>query len=494
MMRCEKLRLRRGQNFGSRNQGAAGIQTNSNLQPSKKRHPTIRQPPKTNPNDIQKCPKAVTEFEEVHDFEDQASQSTTVAPTESTTLSFNGNRLMTSDYSSNTCSDSYTYSGPLVFDLLGDHLSDNGFYNVCSTSCSECRERRGFLEQLSSMRSSSAESMSDETGSWDYFDPDEMLSFGPVDCSQWVQDLILEEPQLGVGDETLKPFRNTRNPSAARRIGLTDQEQIMAIGGLGKNPASVETGSSESVEVRINAGARSTFKSNLGLIISCLGSAVGTGNIWRFPRILASHSSSRGSLAFYIAWVILLFCWSIPVILLEYALGRFTRNSVPVAFKKFLGNYSIWIGGWLVTSVFFLSSFHAPFDPGSLADSSLWIAAASQNAFDTGAGMALLMTYAMYVGHEAKIVHYSTFIPITNNLVSVYASITLFSTVFSTLVADNPCLTRSAIVKIIQTTGPGSTGLTFTWFSGRDAKFHVLVLARTNTELTIQIENILGLH
>ncbi|KAA0184597.1 Sodium dependent neurotransmitter transporter [Fasciolopsis buskii] len=319
--------------------------------------------------------------------------------------------------------------------------------------------------------------------------------------------------------------------------------------------------SSASNEVQVRIGTRSTFDSNLGLVISCLGSAVGTGNIWRFPRILASNSSSKGSLAFYIAWIILLFCWSIPVILLEYVLGRFTRNSVPVAFTKFLGKYSVWIGGWLVTSVFFLSCYYpviigwcfyylyksialkelptteeageAIFNEftgnsylpvivqivavlvtgvflfggirwieranmilvplllciviftfgwsltreyaevgiaflltpswNSLADSSLWIAAASQNAFDTGAGMALLMTYAIYVSRDAQIVKYSMFIPITNNLVSIYASFTLFSTVFSTMVMDNPTLTRSAIVKIIQTTGPGSTGLTFTW-------------------------------
>ncbi|TPP62994.1 hypothetical protein FGIG_10562 [Fasciola gigantica] len=41
-------------------------------------------------------------------------------------------------------------------------------------------------------------------------------------------------------------------------------------------------------------GDRSTFDSNLGLVFSCLGSAVGTRNIWRFPRILATNSSSKG--------------------------------------------------------------------------------------------------------------------------------------------------------------------------------------------------------
>lgn len=47
------------------------------------------------------------------------------------------------------------------------------------------------------------------------------------------------------------------------------------------------------VKLRVTA-EKSMFQSALGGIISCLGSAVGTGNIWRFPRILASHSYSTG--------------------------------------------------------------------------------------------------------------------------------------------------------------------------------------------------------
>ncbi|KAF8566332.1 hypothetical protein P879_07788, partial [Paragonimus westermani] len=100
----------------------------------------------------------------------------------------------------------------------------------------------------------------------------------------------------------------------------------------------------------------------------------------------------------------------------------------------------------------------------SFANPGLWIAAAGQNAFDTSCGMASLMTYATFMGRSASIVRYSVTIPLINNLVSFYASIMLFSTVFSTLITTNPTLTRTAILKLIQTAGPGSTGLTFTCF------------------------------
>ena len=39
---------------------------------------------------------------------------------------------------------------------------------------------------------------------------------------------------------------------------------------------------------------RPHFRNRLGLICSCLGSVVGTGNIWRFPRILATNSGEQG--------------------------------------------------------------------------------------------------------------------------------------------------------------------------------------------------------
>ncbi len=60
-----------------------------------------------------------------------------------------------------------------------------------------------------------------------------------------------------------------------------------------------------------------------------LGMAVGTGNIWRFPRIAAKNGGGE----FLVAWVVFLFLWSIPLILLEFGMGRKLRcaavRSVP---------------------------------------------------------------------------------------------------------------------------------------------------------------------
>ena len=51
------------------------------------------------------------------------------------------------------------------------------------------------------------------------------------------------------------------------------------------------------------------FSSRMGFFLSALGIAVGTGNIWRFPRIAASNGGDEGAGAFLIAWVVFLFLW-----------------------------------------------------------------------------------------------------------------------------------------------------------------------------------------
>lgn len=54
---------------------------------------------------------------------------------------------------------------------------------------------------------------------------------------------------------------------------------------------------------------------------------------------------------------------------------------------------------------------------GSMLKPSLWVAAASQNAFDTGAAMALFISYSAYFTRKNGAVRFGFSIPIVNNMV-----------------------------------------------------------------------------
>ncbi|MYK87832.1 MAG: sodium-dependent transporter, partial [Acidobacteria bacterium] len=90
------------------------------------------------------------------------------------------------------------------------------------------------------------------------------------------------------------------------------------------------------------------FSSRWGIILAGLGMAVGTGNLWRFPRIAAEN----GGGAFLIPWLLFLFAWSIPLLIAEFGLGRGARRGPIGAFAKLTGGRTAWMGGFVaVTSV-----------------------------------------------------------------------------------------------------------------------------------------------
>ena len=94
-----------------------------------------------------------------------------------------------------------------------------------------------------------------------------------------------------------------------------------------------------------------TFSSRWGLIVVGLGMAVGTGNLWRFPRIAAQN----GGAAFLIPWVIFLFIWSLPLLMAEFGLGRRARRGVVGTFATLVGAKYAWMGGFIaLTSVMIL--------------------------------------------------------------------------------------------------------------------------------------------
>lgn len=305
-----------------------------------------------------------------------------------------------------------------------------------------------------------------------------------------------------------------------------------------------------------NKGGNNFFSSKLGLILSVLGIAVGTGNIWRFPRIAAQNGGAEGAGAFLVAWVCCLFLFSIPLIIAEYGIGRHGRKGVVGSFIKLVGKRYAWMGsfiGFVATAIMFYYSvvagwslfylvesvtaslpenleqatrvwegfqssvwpsvFHAVmmglgglivakgissierinkvlipslllvvvisliravtltgsmqgleylFTPewSSLAEPSLWLEALTQNAWDTGAAWGLILTYGAYMRSRDDITISAFQTGIGNNIVSLLAAMTIFATVFGTL---GGTMADGEILKVMRSSGPASTGLTFMW-------------------------------
>jgi NSS family neurotransmitter:Na+ symporter len=84
------------------------------------------------------------------------------------------------------------------------------------------------------------------------------------------------------------------------------------------------------------------FSSRWTFLLAALGMAIGAGNIWRFPRLAGQYGGS-----FLIPWMIFLFLWSIPLIIVEFSIGKKFRLGVIGAFNKGLGKKYTWMG-WFV--------------------------------------------------------------------------------------------------------------------------------------------------
>ena len=85
------------------------------------------------------------------------------------------------------------------------------------------------------------------------------------------------------------------------------------------------------------------FSSRWGLILAALGMAIGTGNIWRFPRIIATS----GGGTFLVPWLIFLASWSIPLLIVESAMGKAARRGTVGAFTRLVGPGSSWRGAFV---------------------------------------------------------------------------------------------------------------------------------------------------
>lgn len=93
---------------------------------------------------------------------------------------------------------------------------------------------------------------------------------------------------------------------------------------------------------------KNEWGSNLSFILAMIGSAVGLGNIWRYPYVLYSN----GGGAFYIPYIIAILIMGIPFLILEYSIGYNFKSSFPKAVRKI--NVKFEYLGWFISVAVFL--------------------------------------------------------------------------------------------------------------------------------------------
>ena len=101
---------------------------------------------------------------------------------------------------------------------------------------------------------------------------------------------------------------------------------------------------------------RANFGSKLGVILASAGSAVGLGNIWRFPYETGNH----GGAAFIIIYLGCILLLGMPIMVSEFLIGRHSRANTARAYQKLApGTHWRWVGRMGVLAGFLILSYYS---------------------------------------------------------------------------------------------------------------------------------------
>ncbi|WP_027186002.1 sodium-dependent transporter [Desulfovibrio inopinatus] len=98
---------------------------------------------------------------------------------------------------------------------------------------------------------------------------------------------------------------------------------------------------------------RETWGSRTGFIMAAVGSAIGLGNIWRFPYMVYEN----GGGAFLIPYFVAMLAAGIPLMILEFALGQKFKGSAPKVFSSISKKWE-WLGWWQVVVSFIITTYY----------------------------------------------------------------------------------------------------------------------------------------
>lgn len=97
------------------------------------------------------------------------------------------------------------------------------------------------------------------------------------------------------------------------------------------------------------------FSSKLGVILAAAGSAIGLGNIWKFPYV----AGENGGGAFLIVYLVCVLVFGLPLLMTEFLIGKSSGKSAYSAFRAISGNNRWqWLSWWTIIAVYILMGFY----------------------------------------------------------------------------------------------------------------------------------------
>ncbi len=100
---------------------------------------------------------------------------------------------------------------------------------------------------------------------------------------------------------------------------------------------------------------RGNWSSNIGFVLAATGSAIGLGNLWKFPFITWENDGG----AFVLVYLICILAVGLPIMMAELLIGRGTQKSAVGALKQAVGPAWGLVGGWGVLCGFILLSYYS---------------------------------------------------------------------------------------------------------------------------------------
>ena len=135
---------------------------------------------------------------------------------------------------------------------------------------------------------------------------------------------------------------------------------------------------------------RDRWSSRAVFIFAGIGSAIGLGNVWRFPDL----AFRNGGGAFLVPYIISAIALGIPWLIMEYGMGRYFQRSAPGVFEG-IGKKWEWLGWWPAWVAFLIVGYYAVV----LAWALRMVLSSVNMAWGTGSGRRYRSRYLFHHGY-----------------------------------------------------------------------------------------------